>query len=74
MNSILFGGNISDGFVPINSQELVKEYLGDIVTNEVLYSTHNVLEIESALNQVLSCVSEDIKQASLKDFQKRIEM
>lgn len=73
MDSVLFGGNSSDGVVPINSQESVKEYLGDIVTNEVLHSTHNVLENETALNQVLAVVSDTIKkQVSVEEFQKKI--
>lgn len=73
MDSVLFGGNSSDGIVPINSQESVKEYLGDIVTSEVLYSTHNVLENETALNQVLAVVSDTIKKQIFVDgFQKKI--
>lgn len=73
MYSVLFGGNNSDGVVPINSQESVKEYLGDMVTSEVLYSTHNVLENDFALNQVLAVVSDTIKkQVSVDGFQKKI--
>lgn len=73
MDSVLFGGNNSDGVVPINSQESVKEYLGDIVTSEVLYSTHNVLENDSALIGILDAVNDTIKkQASTDGVQKKI--
>lgn len=72
MDRILFDGKKSDGIVPVDSQQSVKEFLGNIGVPEVLYATNNILE-ESAFEQILKYVSENIrKEANLGGFQKKI--